>query len=48
MSTHFLWEVRLLGGDDGKSSNYLMDGCDTGYMGVKRGDRQSSSLDFEI
>jgi len=31
------WEVRVLGGDDGKSSNYLMDGCDTAYMGVKRG-----------
>jgi len=31
------WEVRVLGGDDGKSSNYLMDGSDSGYMGVKRG-----------
>jgi len=31
------WEVRELGGDDGKSSNYLMDGSDIGYMRVKRG-----------
>jgi len=24
------WEVRVLGGDDGKSRNYLMDGSGTG------------------
>ena len=31
------WEVRVLGGDDTESSDYLMDGSDTGYMGVKNG-----------
>jgi len=30
------WEVRVLGGDDGDSSDALMDDSDTGYMGVKR------------
>jgi len=42
------WEVRVLGGDDGKSSNYLMDGSDTGHMVVRRGGCQGSSLDFEF
>jgi len=31
------WEVRVLGGDDAESSDYLMDGSDTGYMWVKGG-----------
>jgi len=31
------WGVRVLGGDEGESSDYLMDGPDTGYSGSKRG-----------
>jgi len=32
------WEVRVLGGDDGESSDYyLTGGSDTGYMGSKAG-----------
>jgi len=42
------WKVRVLGGVDGESSDYFMDGSDTGHMGVKIGGRQGFSLDFEI
>jgi len=29
------WKVRVLGGDDGESCDYLMDGSYTGYSGSK-------------
>jgi len=42
------WEVRVLGGDGGESSGYLMDGSDTAYMGVTRARSSRLLLDFKI